>query len=82
VSPVRYVLPTMYLCVPYGSHSKQRLFPHSVSVCSVRFSQQTATVSPHNINRLGSVAEIGRVSCEVRTEIIPVISLAAIQQLL
>jgi hypothetical protein len=29
VSPVRYGLPTVYLCVPYGSHSKQRLFPHT-----------------------------------------------------
>jgi hypothetical protein len=27
--PVRYGLPTVYLCVPYGSHSKQRLFPHT-----------------------------------------------------
>jgi hypothetical protein len=26
VSPVRYGL---YLCVPYGSHSKHRLFPHT-----------------------------------------------------
>jgi hypothetical protein len=46
VSPVRYGL---YLCVPYGSHSKQRLFPHS-------------------INRLGSVVEMQRVSCEVRSQ--------------
>jgi hypothetical protein len=30
VFPVRYGLPTVYLCVPYGSHSKQRLFPHTV----------------------------------------------------
>jgi hypothetical protein len=29
VFPVRYGLPTVYLCVPYGSHSKQRLFPHT-----------------------------------------------------
>jgi hypothetical protein len=29
VSPVRYELPTVYLCVPYGSHRKQRLFPHT-----------------------------------------------------
>jgi hypothetical protein len=29
VSPVRYGLPTVYLCVPYGSHSKQRLFLHT-----------------------------------------------------
>jgi hypothetical protein len=29
VSPVRYGLHTVYLCVPYGSHSKQRLFPHT-----------------------------------------------------
>jgi hypothetical protein len=29
----------------------------TVSVCSVRSSQQTATVSPHSINRLGSVVE-------------------------
>jgi hypothetical protein len=40
---------------------------HSVSVCSVRFSQQTATVSPHNLNRLGSVVETWCVSCEVRS---------------
>jgi hypothetical protein len=29
VSPVRYGLLTVYLCVPYGSHNKQRLFPHT-----------------------------------------------------
>jgi hypothetical protein len=31
------------------------LSPHSVSVCSVWFSQYTATVSPNSINRLGFV---------------------------
>jgi hypothetical protein len=40
---------------------------HSVAARSVRFSQQTAAVSPHSINRLGSVAETWCVSCEVRT---------------
>jgi hypothetical protein len=29
VSPERYGLPAVYLCVPYGSHNKQRLFPHT-----------------------------------------------------
>jgi hypothetical protein len=38
-----------------------------LSVCSVQFSQQTATVSPHSINWLGSVSETRCVSCEVRT---------------
>jgi hypothetical protein len=45
VFPVRYGLPTVYLCVscevwtahtvylcvPYGFHSKKRLFPHSIN---------------------------------------------------
>jgi hypothetical protein len=70
VFPVRYGRPTVYLCVPYGSHSKQRLFPHPAlygwgmcwsgvvfRVWSERVSQQTATVSPHSINRLASVVE-------------------------
>jgi hypothetical protein len=39
-----------------------------VSVCSVRFSQQTATVSPHSITRLVSVVETYCISCEVRKE--------------
>jgi hypothetical protein len=41
--------------------------PHSVSVCSVRFSQQTATVSPNGISWLDFVAEMEYVSCEVLT---------------
>jgi hypothetical protein len=39
----------LYLCVPCEVRT--------VSVCSVRFSQQTATVSPHSINWLGFVVE-------------------------
>jgi hypothetical protein len=42
--------------------------PHSVFVRSIQFSQETATVSLDNINKLGSVAETGCVSCEVQTE--------------
>jgi hypothetical protein len=47
------------------------VFPvrYGLYLCSVRFSQQTATVSPHSIIRLGSVAE-NDVSCEVRTGIL------------
>jgi hypothetical protein len=44
---------------------RQNVFP-----CSVRFSQQTATVSPYSINRLGSVAERICVSFEVHTEFV------------
>jgi hypothetical protein len=72
VFSVRYGL---YLCVPYGSHNKQRLFTHllvglcsgevcvfcevrTVSVCSVWYSQSTATVFLNTINQLGSVAEM------------------------
>jgi hypothetical protein len=52
VSPVRYGL---YLYVPYGSHSKQRLFPHTAltgwalyrrrNVLSVRYFHQARTAS-------------------------------------
>jgi hypothetical protein len=45
---------TIYICF----HMPELcILPHSVSVCSVRFSQQTATVSPPSINRLGPVLE-------------------------
>jgi hypothetical protein len=40
---------TVHLCVSCEVRT--------VYVCSVWFSQQTATVSPHRINRFGSVAE-------------------------
>jgi hypothetical protein len=36
--------------VPYGAHSKHRLFPHYL--CSVRCSQQTQIISPVNSNGL------------------------------
>jgi hypothetical protein len=57
-----YHVPTQCICV-----SCEVRTAHSVSVCSVLFSQQTATVTPHSINRLGSVSETWCVSCEVRT---------------
>jgi hypothetical protein len=42
-------------------------------MCSVWFSQQTATVSLNSINRLGFVAEMQCVSCEVRTGFLNII---------
>jgi hypothetical protein len=43
------------------------LVKYGLYLCSIWFSQQTATVFPNSINRLGSVAETSSVSCEVRT---------------
>jgi hypothetical protein len=46
VSPVRYGL---YLCVPYGSHNQQRLFPHTaLTGCTTRLLQHypSATALP------------------------------------
>jgi hypothetical protein len=48
--PVKYEL-NLYILQNSG------LCPHSVSVCSVWFSQQTENVSPNSIKRLGFVAE-------------------------
>jgi hypothetical protein len=44
-----------------------------VSVRSVLFPQQTATLSLNSINPFVSLAETKRVSCEVRTEFLSVI---------
>jgi hypothetical protein len=60
VFPVRYGL---YLCVPYGSHSKQRLFPQTAlgsvaETCvssEVRICVFRMVLTVNSINRLGSV---------------------------
>jgi hypothetical protein len=45
------------------------VFPvkYGLYLCSIWFSQQTASVSLNSINRLGSVAETSSVFCELRT---------------
>jgi hypothetical protein len=43
-------------------------YPHSVFMCFVWMSEQTAIISLYNINWLVFVTETGRVYCEVRTQ--------------
>jgi hypothetical protein len=40
------------------TYQNSAFYPHSVSVCSLWFSQYTATVSPNSVNRLGFVVEM------------------------
>jgi hypothetical protein len=44
--------------------------PHSVFMCFVWISEQTAIISLYSINRLVFVAESGSVYCAVRTDFI------------
>jgi hypothetical protein len=47
---------------------RSTFFPHNVSICSVRISQQSITISLSNINRLVLATQRECVYCAVRTE--------------
>jgi hypothetical protein len=62
------------LYVPPGlTLSNSTFFPHSVFMCFVWISEQTAIISLHNINWLVFITETECVYCAVRTECLHVI---------
>jgi hypothetical protein len=69
------------LYVPHSGHYMYRQFnihnstfsPHSVFMCFVWISEQTAIISLYNINWLVCVTEMECVYCAVRTESLNII---------
>ena len=69
------------LYVPHSGHYMYRQFnfhnctfcPHSVFMCFVWISEQTAIISLYNINLLVCITQTQSVYCAVRTEVIQVI---------
>jgi hypothetical protein len=55
------ILPTQYLCVPYGSHSKQRLFP-------VRYALNLYMLLRRNVKRVTAIREMLALRCDNHTK--------------
>jgi len=56
------------ICTTSSTFSNSTFSPHSVFMCSVWISEQTAIISQHNINWLVFITETESVYCAVRTE--------------
>jgi hypothetical protein len=66
--PIKWILqsPVVAIYTIRSNLLKPYILP-TLCICVFRTVLTTATVSPHSINRLGSVAETWCVPCEVRT---------------